>query len=111
MSDPSDIIGHIGCRFNATFVYEDELTNLPINISGYAARFAIRRSFETAVVLQLAVGSGLTISGAAGEIDVDFTSDQTVDLSGAYVYTLTVTPPGSDQEHLVTGTITFFPIA
>jgi hypothetical protein len=61
------------CYAGATFNYD--LTYLaagsPVDLSGYDARLQVRKSYENAdAVFSLSVGSGITLGGTAGSIEL-----------------------------------------
>lgn len=110
-TDLQDLEVFIGCKFDAVVTYQDPDGNA-IDLTGYDATLGVKREFsDETEVLTLTSGSGLTLGGTAGTIDIVMTAAQTADLTGTYRYTLTVTPSGGDPEHLVSGRIICNPIA
>lgn len=63
-------------------------SNVPVNLSGYGANMVIRECAEdSATLLTLTSGSGITLGGAAGTIDIEITATQASELTaGDNVY-------------------------
>ena len=78
-----------------TFQYLDD-NDQPIDISGYTAKLQIRDRFGGTLHLTLTNGSGITITGASGQVAVAFTHAQTIafDFKHAY-YDLWIISAGS----------------
>ena len=101
----------IGCKFDAVVTYQTD-AGVAVNLTGYAAKLGVKREHSDAdEVLTLTESSGLTLGGSAGTIDILITAAQTALLSGEYIYSLTLTAPGSDPEHIVSGRIACTPVA
>jgi hypothetical protein len=80
-------------RQGDTFSRNLALTNnsVAVNLTGSSAVFSVAESSGSTALLQLTVGSGVTMGGAAGTIDLTATSTQTAALdAGVYVYDLTL---------------------
>lgn len=73
----------------------------PLDLSGYSARFEVRRALTDAEPV-LTLQSPTAIAVDEGELRVEITSAQTQALDGAsYTYRLTVRAGGSDQDELL----------
>jgi hypothetical protein len=81
-----------GVTWRDQVVLRDENDAL-INLTGYTARLRARREWDSAGSLDvdLSSGSGLTLGGAAGTIDISL---DTSNLDGTYVYDLFITSGG-----------------
>lgn len=65
-----------------SLVYKDELTCLPIDITGYSALMQVRTSFGSDVspLLELSTANGrITLGGTAGTVDIQFLPGDTDD--------------------------------
>ncbi len=83
---------NLNCLQGATFSkrFTLFLDNVPVDLTGYTARMQVRESYDSATtVLSLAVGSGITLGGTAGTIDVAVSNTATAAIEAAqYVYDL-----------------------
>jgi hypothetical protein len=63
-------------------------SNIPVNLSGYGANMVIREcAKDSATLLTLTSGSGITLGGAAGTIEIQITATQASNLTvGENVY-------------------------
>jgi hypothetical protein len=61
-----------------------------LDLTGYSARLQVRESYSaSSAVLSLTTGTGITLGGTAGTIDLLVASTATADLTpGQYVYDL-----------------------
>ena len=101
----------IGCKFDVVVTYKTD-AGVAVNLTDYTANFGVKREHsDVDEVLSLTESSGLTLGGSAGTIDILITAAQTTELSGEYIYSLTLTAPGDDPEHIVSGRITCTPVA
>lgn len=78
-----------------------------MNLTGYTVRGQLRRTFDSATVeLDLATGSHVTISNAAGGIvTLSIAASVTATLSGSYKYDIELVN-GSDVHRILQGTMT-----
>lgn len=77
-----------GATWERVIRWQDSDGN-PIDITGYSAKLQISTDYETAPSLTLTSGSGITITGAQGKLEILATATQTNSLStGYYVYEL-----------------------
>lgn len=86
-----------GSTFDKTLTYK--IDNSAVNLTGYDARLQVREyHYSEDPVVSLVSGSGITLGGSAGTIDILLDADTTADLNpGNYVY---------DLELVVSGTVT-----
>lgn len=63
-------------------------TNVPVNLTGYGANMVIREcAKDSATLLTLTSGNGITLGGAAGTIEITITATQAANLTvGDNVY-------------------------
>lgn len=63
-------------------------TNVPFNLTGYGATMVIREcATDSTALLTLTSGSGITLGGTAGTIDIQITATQAANLTaGENVY-------------------------
>jgi hypothetical protein len=82
----------ISCPQGATFSKRLSflVSNVPLDLTGYSARLQVRESYSaSSAVLSLTAGTGITLGGTAGTIDLLVASTATAALTpGQYVYDL-----------------------
>lgn len=104
---------NIRCDQGATLalqcIYKDAEGDL-VNLTGYTARLQVRATHQsTTALLALTDGSGLTLGGAAGTIDIEASAGQTTSLKpGTYVYDLELVT-GATVTRLLEGAFTVTP--
>lgn len=94
-------------------------TGTPMNLTGFTAAMKIRSSWDAATAaLSLATGgSGITLGGALGTIQVVISAVQSAALGGtlsrpaAYVYDLEITSAGGEVTKVLRGTCLILPEA
>jgi hypothetical protein len=78
-----------------------------VNLTGYTARMQVRPSYayeSDNIVANLTSGSGLTITGATGTIDITITAGATEAMTpGSYVYDLEIVAPNTTVQRLLEG--------
>jgi hypothetical protein len=79
----------------------------PINITNYTAALQVRSlPSDPTTVLSLSTGSGITITGATGTVEVHATAAQTRAIDeGTYYYDLEITAPTGVVTRLVQGQV------
>lgn len=92
---------------------------VPVDLTDYIARLGIKSKITDASTVLLldsaaatALGSTLTLGGAAGTIDIEFTDDETealVLVSNKGVYDLIIESPDDTATRLLKGAVTFDP--
>lgn len=85
-----------GADWYLTVTYENP-NGTPINITNYTSALQIRSlPSDPTTVLSLSTGSGITITGATGTVEVHATAAQTRDIDeGTYYYDLEITAPNT----------------
>ena len=98
-----------GSTWTLQLIYKDP-NGAPINLSGYTAKMQLRSKFDSAdAVLTLTSGSGITIDGPTGTINLVATDEQTEAIkSGFYVYDLELSN-GGVITRLIQGQVTLSP--
>lgn len=101
-----------GADWFINFTYKQP-NGTPVNITNYTAALQVRTSpLARTAVLTLENGSGITITGSSGLLEVHATAAQTADITnGRYSYDLEITSPGPSYTvtRLVQGTIEVSP--
>jgi len=92
-----------GRDFFLTTWYKDGTT--PINLTGYTAAFSLSQNYNGSVALNLTSGSGITITGSTGQIDIHATAAQTELSAGTYVAELVITSAGGVETSLLKGNL------
>lgn len=79
-----------------------------VNLTGYSARMQVRATAASPdTILSLTNGSGITLGGAAGTIDILVSATATAALTpGKYVYDLELVSGGGQVTRLMAGTVT-----
>lgn len=95
MADKYDFTLDQGSTWNLSVTYKDSAGN-PINLTGYAAALQFRETASsTTAALTLTSGSGITITGALGKLDITATATQTAALAAnKYQYDLEISSGG-----------------
>ena len=95
-----------GADWYLTVTYENP-NGTPINITSYTAALQVRSlPSDPTTVLSLSTGSGITITGATGTVEVHATATQTRAIDeGTYYYDLEITAPTGVVTRLVQGQV------
>lgn len=96
-----------GKHFRVVLTWRDSVNAL-INLTGYTAVLQARKNVDSPVTLiNLTVGSGITLGGTLGTItlNIDSTTTATYTFTNA-VYELELTPPNAEKLGLIEGLIT-----
>jgi hypothetical protein len=98
-----------GSTFRRTLTYT--LDTLPVDLTGYSSRLQVRQAhYSTDTLVSLVSGSGITISGSAGIIDIYISNADTSNLPpGSHVYDLEIISPSLDVDRLIEGTFIVTP--
>lgn len=93
-----------GSDWYLTVTYKNP-NGTPINLTGYTAALQLRSLPESpTAVLSLSTGSGITITGATGVVDIHATATQTRAIDeGTYYYDLEITSPATIVTRLIQG--------
>lgn len=109
MADTYDIEIDAGATFQLQVLWRDSDGD-PINLTGYSARMHIRRTVEAEDIdVELTSGSGMTLGGTAGTIDIEIDDATTSGLSGSYVYDLELESGGGVVSRVIQGAVTVNP--
>lgn len=97
-----------GSTFRKTFVWKTKNqagTFVPVNLTGWQARMQVRTSVTaSSTILNLTNGSGITLGGAAGSIEIHLTATQTAALvAGTFVYDLELVSPTGEVDRKLKG--------
>jgi hypothetical protein len=98
-----------GSTFRRTLTYS--LDNVPVNLSGYSSRLQVRQAYYSDnPIVSLVSGSGITIGGSAGTIDLFISASVTSNFpAGNHVYDLEIVSPSNIVDRLIEGTFTVTP--
>lgn len=85
-----DITVYQGDTYDMTFIWSDENEN-PLDLTGYTSRLQVRESIDASTTMvSLSSGSGITLGGAAGTIQVVISDTATAALTQSGVYDLEI---------------------
>jgi hypothetical protein len=98
-----------GSTFRRTLTYT--LDEVPVDLTGYSSRLQVREAYYSEdPVVSLVSGSGITISGSAGTIDIFISASVTSELpTGTHVYDLEIVSPSDIVDRLIEGTFNVTP--
>jgi Na+/serine symporter len=98
-----------GSTFRRTLTYT--LDEVPVNLTGYSSRLQVREAYySTDPVASLVSGSGITMGGSAGTIDILISADVTSEFpTGTHVYDLEIISPSNIVDRLIEGTFNVTP--
>jgi hypothetical protein len=94
---------YAGANWDRTFQVTTNGT--PANWTNYTARMVVKQYENSAAVLTLATGAGITLGGTAGTIAVSMSATQTNITPGRYIYDLELVN-GSNVTRILQGKIT-----
>lgn len=114
LADPGSVT--IDVHAGATFSKRWTPTGTPWNLTGYTARSKFRTEYTSSTsLLDLADGTGITLGGTAGWVQIDLTATQTASLGAAVAHAETVLVfdlelvNGSDVTRFCNGLATVYP--
>jgi hypothetical protein len=94
-----------GATWSKTFTWT--IDTVPVNWTGYTAKMQVKEHLNSDSVVTLTSGSGITLGGSAGTVDITISSALTGAVTpGQYIYDLEVTN-GSITYRLLEGKLTF----
>jgi Na+/serine symporter len=98
-----------GSTFRRTLTYT--LDEVPVDLSGYSSRLQIREAYySTDPIVSLVSGSGITMGGSAGTIDILISASVTSEFpTGTHVYDLEIVSPSNIVDRLIEGTFNVTP--
>lgn len=111
MAGKLDIVIEQGADFTLELIWETGTPSVPVNLTGYTARFqvATRHSAATPLV-QRTHAAGIALGGAAGTIVITLTETQTATLPALKaVWDLYLTSPAGADIRLLEGTAIITP--
>jgi hypothetical protein len=103
-----NITAYQGATFDLNMTWA--VGGTPVNLTGYSAAMQVRENTNsTGVILGLASGSGITLGGTAGTIDISVSATTMGAANGGtYVYDLEVSS-GAQVTRLIYGSFTITP--
>jgi hypothetical protein len=98
-----------GSTFNKTITYKIE--NVPVNLTGYSSRLQVREThYDTATIVSLINGNGITLGGSAGTINMLISASATAAFApGNWVYDLEVQSANGTVDRLIEGSFIVSP--
>lgn len=93
-----------GSTFRKTVTYK--IDDVPVNLTGYSSRLKVRETvYDTDIIVSLATsGSGITLGGSAGTIDLLIDDDVTAEFpAGNWVYDLEIESGSGITDRLIEG--------
>ena len=98
-----------GSTFNRLLTYK--INDVPVNLNGYTSRLQVREAhYATSTLVSLTSGSGITLGGSAGTIDILISASATAALNaGNFVYDLEVQSANGTVDRLVEGSFIVSP--
>ena len=108
--DPStNFTAKQGADFSLNLVWKND--GVLVDLTGYTARMQLKMSYaDTVPALSLTSGSGITLGGVLGTIDIAITAIQTAALQATtYLYDLELVSSGGQVTRLLEGKIKVTP--
>jgi Na+/serine symporter len=98
-----------GSTFRRTLTYT--LDEVPVNLTGYSSRLQVREAYYSEdPIVSLVSGSGITMGGSAGTIDILISASVTSEFpTGTHVYDLEIVSPSNLVDRLIEGTFNVTP--
>jgi hypothetical protein len=98
-----------GSTFRRTLTYT--LDELPVDLTGYSSRLQVREAYYSEdPIVSLVSGSGITVGGSAGTIDILISASVTSEFpTGTHVYDLEIVSPSNIVDRLIEGTFNVTP--
>jgi len=94
-----------GATFRNIFTLKDENGDL-IDLTGSTAILQARKNLSESPIIDLSVGSGITMGGTAGTITVELTDTATTALTEKeMIYDMKLTTAGAEKNRIIEGTI------
>lgn len=93
-----------GSTFTKNITYKIDET--PVNLTGYSSRLQVRENYysTSTIVSLLSSGSGITLGGSAGTIDLFIDDEVTKDFpAGNWVYDLEIESGNGNTDRLLEG--------
>ena len=98
-----------GSTFNRLLTYK--INDVPVNLNGYTSRLQVREThYAQDMIVALTSGSGITLGGSAGTIDILISDEVTKNFpAGTWVYDLEVESTGGITDRLIEGNFVVTP--
>ena len=98
-----------GSTFRRTLTYT--LDEVPVDLSGYSSRLQVRQAYYSEdPIVSLVSGSGITMGGSAGTIDILISTSVTSQFpTGTHVYDLEIISPSNIVDRLIECTFNVTP--
>ena len=92
-----------GSTFSRRLTYK--IDDIPVNLTGYSSRLQVREThYDTETIASLVSGSGITLGGSAGTIDILIAASATALFdAGTWVYDLEIESTNGTIDRLVEG--------
>lgn len=102
----SNIVIHTGTDFTQTFVFENESSNSPLNLTGYTGSGQIKRYDSSSKAADFTLDFGNTSQRTTGRLVVSMNSTTTASLkAGRYFYDIRLTSSAGKIEKVVEGVV------
>ena len=104
-----NIICPQGATYDVQFTYK--INKFPVDVTGYSARMQVRQTHTSSdTLVSLTNGSGITLGGTAGTIDILISAATTAGFTpNAYVYDLELVSANGTVTRMVEGLFTVTP--
>ena len=98
-----------GSTFNRRLTYK--IDDVPVNLNGYTSRLQVREShYAQETIVALTSGSGITLGGSAGTIDLLISASATAAFNaGNFVYDLEIQSTNGTIDRLIEGSFIVTP--
>lgn len=98
-----------GSTFNRRLTYK--IDDVPVNLNGYSSRLQVRAThYAEETIIALTSGSGITLGGSAGTIDILISASATAEFNaGNFVYDLEIESQNGTIDRLIEGSFIVTP--
>lgn len=98
-----------GSTFSRRLTYK--IDDIPVNLTGFSSRLQVREThYDTDTIVSLTSGSGITLGGSAGTIDILIAASATALFdAGTWVYDLEIESTNGTIDRLVEGSFIVTP--
>jgi hypothetical protein len=98
-----------GSTFNRRLTYK--IDDVPVNLNGYTSRLQVREThYAQETIVALTSGSGITLGGSAGTIDLLISASATAAFNaGNFVYDLEIQSTNGTIDRLIEGSFIVTP--
>tara|TARA_B100002019_G_scaffold232032_1_gene205802 strand:- start:259 stop:609 length:351 start_codon:yes stop_codon:yes gene_type:complete len=103
----SNLVIHTGTDFTQTFVFEDEVSNSALDLTGYSGSGVIRRYDSSSKAADFTLDFGGSSQRETGRLTISMTESITKDIKpGKYFYDIRLESAGGRIEKVVEGVVT-----